>query len=367
MSYAILALPEQDFMPLEVLRKIEELVAAGATVVGPRPGRGTGLKDMRERDDAVKQLADRLWAGEAARTEEGCRHGKGRVFESARWRDVLNRMGIGPDFLVIDESQRDDLDCIHRRTETEDIYFVCNKTLSAKKLECVFRVQAGDVRFWDPVSGIVKPAKSFEAVAGGVQVKLALPPAGSVFVVFRKGSDAATTAADAAAASAADPSPVMAIDGPWTLRFPQGWGAPDSIAMDRLKSWTDSEVPGVRHFSGTAAYETTIAIPETLWPNAGNLWLDLGEVKEVAEVYLNGQSLGVVWTPPYRVNMGAALRPGENRLKVEVANLWANRMIGDKADPSGGVYTRSNMHDYFKAGTPLLPSGLLGPVRIVGE
>jgi hypothetical protein len=161
-------------------------------------------------------------------------------------------------------------------------------------------------------------------------------------------------------------SPALELEGPWRLGFSKRFGAPESTVFDKLTSWTDSPDPAVKFFSGVVTYEKTFDLPASTAEDAPKLTLDLGDVKEVAEVYVNGRSVGVVWAPPYRVDISAAAEPGENELKVEVINLLANRLIGDQAYPAGGRHTKSNIQA-FRADSPLLPSGLLGPVRVFAD
>jgi hypothetical protein len=154
---------------------------------------------------------------------------------------------------------------------------------------------------------------------------------------------------------------------PAAAEFPAGWGIKDGARqIDRLAPWTDSEEVPVKSFAGTATYTTTIELPEAALSDK-TLSIDLGDAKEMAEVFLNGKSLGIVLTPPYRVSLGGAARPGKNELKVQVTKLWANRIIGDITHPEQGTFTRTNMAGAFKAGDTPLPSGLLGPVTILTE
>jgi len=370
MSYVIMALPKQDFMPLNVLQKIEKLVAAGATVVGAKPMRSTGLQSAAENDGAVKRLADKLWGKCDGETVTVNRYGKGRILWGPSWCDVLANKGVGPDFHVVNEAERDNLDYIHRRTADREIYFVRNKTMASKTLDCVFRVEGGQPQYWNPLSGKIERSGDFEAVDGGTKVSLTLPPAGSVFVVFSelRANDRTTTAEGVTYLDQSNVSPALKLERSWRLSFSKRFGTPEPIMFDRLQSWTESPDPGVKYFSGvvTYDYEKTFDLPETTAKDVRRLTLDLGEVKEVAEVYVNGRSVGVVWTPPYRVDISAAARPGENELKVEVINLLANRLIGDRAYPAGGRYTKSNIQA-LRADSPLLPSGLLGPVRVFAE
>jgi len=135
--------------------------------------------------------------------------------------------------------------------------------------------------------------------------------------------------------------------------------------MDPLASLSDSTNAGVKYFSGTATYARSFD-----WQPASDgsdhhaeVWLDLGNVQVMAQVKLNGQDLGIVWKPPFRINIASTLKPGANSLEIRVANLWPNRMIGDAALPEAQRLTWST-YEPFNADTPLLPSGLLGPVSI---
>jgi len=156
----------------------------------------------------------------------------------------------------------------------------------------------------------------------------------------------------------------------WTVQFPPKWGAPEKITLERLMSLSDSTNAGVKYFSGTATYTKTFDWQPGLEPVAvgksrtPEYWLDLGNVQVMAQVKLNGHDLGTLWEPPFRVNLTDKLSPGANTLEIRVANLWLNRMIGDAALPPEQRFTWSS-YEPFKSDTPLPPSGLLGPVRIL--
>jgi len=148
------------------------------------------------------------------------------------------------------------------------------------------------------------------------------------------------------------------VSGPWTVRFTPGWGAPAQVTFDKLISWSDHADPGIRYYSGTARYAGKVNLPP------GREWtLDLGEVREIAEVWLNGKPLGVLWKKPFAVALGAAAHAGENELEIEVVNLWPNRLIGDQQLPPQRRLTKTNITK-FTAQSPLMPSGLLGPVVV---
>jgi hypothetical protein len=128
-----------------------------------------------------------------------------------------------------------------------------------------------------------------------------------------------------------------------------------------LASWTTRSEPGIKFYSGTATYRKTFELPSAA--KGQSLWLDLGTVRELAEVKVNGQSCGVVWAPPFRVEISRALKPGANQLDIEVVNFWPNRIIGDQSLPEAQRFTRTNIRK-LTADTPLITSGLLGPVRL---
>jgi hypothetical protein len=156
---------------------------------------------------------------------------------------------------------------------------------------------------------------------------------------------------------------VATLDGPWDVTFPKDQGAPDGVRLDRLTSWTTHANDGVKYFSGTATYAKDVqAAPAWFRPGA-KLVLDLGTVKEIAEVSVNGQPVGLAWRPPFRVDVTGALKPGANRIEIRITNLWANRMIGDVQPSAERQYTFSTFKPY-KPDSPLLESGLLGPVRL---
>jgi hypothetical protein len=147
------------------------------------------------------------------------------------------------------------------------------------------------------------------------------------------------------------------------VAFEPGRGAPASITVNALASWSDSTDAGVKYFSGIGTYTRTIQAPADWFKKGGHLWIDLGDVKNLASVTVNGKDLGVVWHSPYRVDATDALKPGSNEVTLKVTNAWVNRLIGDQ-QPGATKYTFADVTPY-KANSPLLPSGLLGPVVVV--
>jgi len=361
LSYALLVLPDRDDMPLAVLRKLGELVEAGATVVGRKPVRAPGLAGFPARDDEVRALADRIWGACDGSAVKQRAYGKGRIFWGVPLNDILRDRGLGPDFRALDIPNADQhIDFIHRSTGRDDLYFVSNSAKATEAFDAVFRV-GGDRKpeLWYPDTGRIVPCRSFARIEGGCRLTLELPAYGSVFVVFRQ------TPTPAAYLSPeplkAEDRPTVAIAGPWSVRFPPGWGAPGSVLWNGLISWTESEDPGIRYFSGTASYESEFEFGEPLLREGRGWLLDLGTLREVAEVTLNGRNLGILWKEPFQADVSGSLRPGRNVLEVKVTNLWNNRLMGDLLDPGQKPYARTNMVLKVR---DLVPAGLFGPVTL---
>ena len=154
------------------------------------------------------------------------------------------------------------------------------------------------------------------------------------------------------------------VNGPWKVNFPPDLGAPPSVTLDQLSSWTDNSEPGVKYFSGIGTYTKTIDAQAGWFKHGTHVWPDLGDVKNMADVTVNGKSLGLVWHAPYRVDVTGALRAGTNEVTIKVTNAWVNRMIGDEQPGVTKKITFADVKPY-KASSPLLPSGLIGPVRLV--
>ncbi|HPM80910.1 MAG TPA: glycosyl hydrolase [Candidatus Anammoximicrobium sp.] len=267
---------------------------------------------------------------------------------------VLSKMGILPDF----ESDRK-LRYIHRHTSDADIYFIANGTNEQLSAGCTFRVWGKAPEIWDPVTGAQRPAAAYQQADGRTTVPLEFAPNGSLFVVFRKPTDAAP----ANGRNFPEFKTLQELAGPWTVHFDLKWGGPTSIEFPALISWSAHAEDGVKFYSGTAMYRKTF--PLQAKPQSGMV-LDLGKVQVMAQVRLNGKDLGVVWTPPYRVDISDAAKVGENTLEISVANLWPNRLIGDQSLPPEKRLTSTTWNPFPKD-APLLESGLLGPVTLQVE
>ena len=271
-------------------------------------------------------------------------------------KEVLDELRIVPDFRCSQPDPGDTVVWIHRRTADADIYFVGNQQPWPVDVVAQFRVTGREAELWHPDTGDTEPAE-YNIGSSTTSVPLHLDPRGSVFVIFR------TRAVKRTRVILAFRERLLAtLDGSWRLTFPPDWGAPIHARFDSLFSWTQSTDSGIRYFSGTALYTKKFNLPTSSIGQGKRIVLDLGQVKEIAEVSVNGQSLGIYWKPPFRLDITRAVKQGENRLDVRVTNLWPNRLIGDE-QPGAKRYIFSIIRP-FKKDTRLLESGLMGPVNI---
>jgi hypothetical protein len=367
-TYRYLVLPDTDRMTVPLARKVAELAEAGARIVGRRQPKGSpSLTGYPQCDAEVAKLGAALWQAKGVTT--------GKTLA-----EVLRQDKLAPDF------EGEGLRYLHRRVGEADVYFVSQQKNAARDIACTFRVAGKRPELWDPETGVGRGLPEFAESAGRTTIPLHFDPMQSWFVVFRP---------DARAASAEEhvnyvaPRLLRELAGGWQVSFDPKWGGPDkAVAFEKLTDWRLRPEGGIRYYSGTAKYRKTIELSEPEVA-AGRLWLDLGAVEVMARVRVNGKDCGIAWKPPYRVDITQAARAGRNELEVDVVNQWINRMIGDEQLPEDCHWvdseTLAEWPDWFKSGkarpserytftsckhytkdTPLVPSGLLGPVSLKG-
>jgi len=411
MSYRVLVLPDRPRLSLSVLRKVRQLVSDGATVIGPKPVEATSLQDHPQGDREVSRIADELWGAGTGQGQKAT--GSGRVVWGRTGRQTLRSDGVAPDFERLEPDGPSSLDYIHRRDGETEIYFVSNQSNRWDNADCVFRVTGKAPEIWRPDTGEIHKGVPSREHDGRTVVPLRLEPYGSAFVIFRSpaASRVVSVAKDRSAVFAAGSAPDLAgaveiherggrrqlhsgeagayevtdaqgrvarvtipplaapqaLEGGWTLDAPTTWAlhpATSPMVLDALRSWTEFGPPELKYFSGTLSYSREFELAGDRLGVGRHLWLDLGEVREIAEVELNGRDAGILWKPPFCADVTAAARPGRNRLVVRVTNFWPNRVIGDLSRPEERRVTRTNIRK-FTPDSPLMPSGLLGPVRLV--
>jgi hypothetical protein len=273
---------------------------------------------------------------------------------------LLRTDGVPPDF----ESEGP-LRYTHRRDGQTEIYFVANRSDKTVTATAAFRVSGKAPELWNPLTGESRRAQAWEERDGQTVVPLKFGPNDSLFIVFRKSAKAPS--AKTAGRNWDEFSTVAEVGGPWKVSFQPGRGAPDKLTFDKLVDWSKHDDAGVKFFSGVATYRKTFSYQpgqSSVAKSQSPIFLDLGRVEVMARVKLNGKEVGIVWKPPFRVDITKALQPGENQLEIEVANLWPNRLIGDAGLPSEQRVAWTTWSPFTKD-TPLLESGLLGPVTLL--
>ena len=338
-------------MSLPVLRKIRDLVKVGAIVVGSKPVATPSLSDDLAE---FQSIVNELWASEKGENTVG----KGKVYGGQAIAEVLVALKIAPDFIYTKPQTDTRVLFVHRKLNNTDFYWVNNRNHRVENLDATFRVEGRAAEIWHPETGTIEPA-SYEISNGMTKVKLRLEPDDAVFVVFRKKAEKLSVGSPRP-----DEKKLVAVNGPWDLTFQADRGAPAQISLSELAAWNENADPGVKYFSGTGSYATSIQAPADWFQSGSQLWLDLGSVKNIAEVIINGKSLGIVWKTPFRVNATDALQEGENKIEIRVTNLWVNRLIGDQQPGVKTKITYTTM-PFYRADSPLMPSGLLGPVELV--
>ena len=372
MEYRLLVLPSDLHMiSVPLLRAIHTLVDQGAVLLGRRPEGSPSLGDGPNAKAEVEKLAADLW-GTGDESASGHRCGKGKVYSGKSIEEVLaaeddsadlswktpENVGEDVPYPLPAGDWDEDLIFIHRRDGERDIYFVSTQKHHGFDVKAAFRVTGKTPRLWHPESGETEPV-SYATEQDHTVVPLHFDAQGSVFVVF-EGSEAAPSRT----APETQFAKLASVDGGWKVAFPPNLGAPPQADFPSLISWTQSSDAGVKYFSGSATYSKQVDAPKEWFKPGAKVVLDLGTVKEMAEVEVNGKPVGgILWMPPFRVDVTQTLKPGANQISVKVTNLWPNRMIGDLQPGVTKTYTWTDFRP-FKADSPLLESGLLGPVTV---
>ncbi|GAA4339143.1 hypothetical protein GCM10023149_49650 [Mucilaginibacter gynuensis] len=370
-SYQSLGVPLEasKAMSLPVIEKIRELVYNGATIVGPPPENAGELKDYNETDIKIKKIATEIWGDLDGRTKTERKVGKGRIIWGKTEREVLSQDGVIPDFEFAGQADKsDEFDYIHRSAKDAEIYFVINRTNQKQSRAFTFRVNGKIPEIWDALTGKTFKANDYMQANGATTLPLEFDSFGSLFIVFRKTATANINAVNKKNFPVINHEQKLA--GTWSVSFDPKWGGPAHTELSELKSWTDNTQDGIKYYSGTATYRKTFDL-NSLKINGPKskkrIIIDLGDVKNVAEVKLNGKNLGVVWCAPWQVDITDAVKEKGNILEVEVTNLWANRVVFDLSLPVAKRLTKTHesfRFDMLNTNTPILASGLLGPVWI---
>jgi hypothetical protein len=398
LEYAVLAVLKSEHIRPEVLKVLQKLIKEGAIVVASKPTRVPGLNNTDVANTELQKLTAEIWGEIDGKAVLKNKYGKGAIYTTESILKACEDYKILPDFdFTIDYTDEYDetlfpgngMEFIHRRTAQTDVYFVSNQHYKPKTIKAKFRIANKIPELWDAETGEIITAPEYRKLNDGrMEVTLRMEEAGSVFVVFRK----ALTEENANNYKAANEIAKLTFTKPWKVSF-EGAGAPEAIVMTELMDISKHDATDVKYFSGTISYENKINVDDL--KEGTKMILDLGEVNVAAEVFVNGKSTGLLWKRPFTTDITDALKTGTNNLKVNVANLWINRVIGDQELPEDCEWTTNTgstakgmglakipdwviegkksptgrkafvgwKWDHIK-GKELLPSGLIGPVSI---
>ncbi len=348
MKYRVLVFdPLESGIPAVAILKIHQLVKAGAPVVlgALKPTMAVGLTDRQNSDQTVINTSAELWSNS-------------KLNPGNSISEFLSDKKIQPDF-------EGPFEFHHRQIDGTDIYFV----VGTGKGDCLFRMTGKKAELWNALDGSVTPVNTVATPDGRTKIALDLPNNGSIFVVFSEGATVNTASIPKKTVSS------LTLSGPWTVSFNPELGGPKQVVFETLTPWNENKDLGIRYYSGSAVYSSEFELTAEQAEIAPIL--SLGIVCNIARVRFNGHDLGIVWTDPWTVALTGA-KAGKNQIEIEVTNCWCNRLIGDAALEPAKRITRTNivlekagekMHGYrgYTADSPLLPSGLLGPVEIITQ
>lgn len=346
-------------LSIAAAEKILQLVKEGATVfLAEKPSLIPGLHDSNSKLRWEK-LIDELWGNHK---NNSWNIGKGKLVRLPFEHNNFESIGISQDlyFPNLSRAESGTLAWTHRRSAAEDIYFISNQKQEKRSLEASFRV-AGKKPYWyNPVSDSSSAIANWKIENGRTLLDIVLEPNESGFVLFKEQSPAPRSKVAAVPGF----ETVQTLDENWELRFDSAFKGPkEPQKISKLLSWSQSENEQIKYYSGTAVYTKQFVYKGK---DSAAIFLDLGEIADIAQVSLNGVDCGTVWTFPYRIAVSKALKKGYNTIEIKITNTWANRLIGDQKLPKEQRLSWTNAA-FRLEGEELLKAGLLGPLRLVKE
>jgi hypothetical protein len=353
-SYRLMVLPPLDTMRPAVIEKLEQLVRQGGAIYGPKPIRSPSLQDYSNFDLRVQAAADRMWGTSYPGGRLYRRYEQGHVFNGMDLQTVLDDLGVHKDVDLPDAPVL----WTHRSLAEMDIYFLTNQSDKRVDIQPVFRVIGRRPQLWDAVSGEVRLLDDYRQTQQGVAVPLVLEPGHSQFIVFA--NESASAVHSGYKSNAPRREPWKTVEGPWTVEFDNPViGVRETLTMDSLADWADSDRDTIKYYSGTAVYTTEFVLDQV--PQGKDYFVNLGQVHVMAELTINGKPAGGTWMAPYVLNVTDLIKPGKNVIKAEVVNLWRNFLVKEHSLPQQQRKTWLLVSD-IKEGEALQPSGLIGPV-----
>jgi hypothetical protein len=392
-SYRALVLKNCENISLSTLQRIHDLSSSGIPIIGLMPENLLGYRISKEDVPLFHRLRDEVWS-------------RPSTYAHFNWDEIFKEIDLTPDLQI---DGRSDINYMHRKSGKTDIYFIYNPDSVDQQLECSFRIENKIPELWDPMTGKIMKSGQFAHDDKTTKVWINLEAEESMFVVFRESARGISSVTDIDQLKDGEyflneeneliketrsDNPPQILDGPWEVEFLAEHGYEGFHVIDELIDWTSGELDDIKFYSGTAIYRKNFAFSNKNTEHEDRYILDLGDVKIVAEVRLNQKSIGVSWMPPFLVDITEALKAGENQLEIRLTNQWSNKLIGDERFPpsySGykleGNFPKGKMMDWYVSNEPLppgqrttfctapfytaddelMPSGLLGPVRIVEQ
>jgi hypothetical protein len=343
-----------------------------------------------------------IWGTHFDRTQTWWESSSAMVSYWQRCQALLQWGKIAPksadDFIALNTAGNPAIKFIHRTIGSMDLYFLANTSHNQGWARCTFKRSGMQPELWNPVTGTMRDLEEFENVQEKTSIEIKFDDAQSYFVVFRKPFIKDSDVKEKNFPTTKD---LFVVSGPWEVTFDPKWGGPvKPVTFSLLEDWISSSDPGIKYFSGTAIYRTSFNMrPGQIGDKRSVISLDLGVVKHIARVMLNDHDLGVIWTAPWSVTLPAGLlKKNGNRLEIHISNVWVNRLVGDEQEPAdcewligGSAYKQGyylkefpdwflknqprpsknrycfTTWNYFTRDSPLVSSGLLGPVRLTRE
>lgn len=357
-QYRMMVLPKLETMRPELLSKIKQLVNDGAVILGPAPKRSPSLQNQPAADKQLVTMASELWGNVDAVKVKSRKFGKGMIINGMSMKEAFALIKYIPDCKLPEDLS---IHYGHRTLGDREIYFISNQTTGTKIITPEFRVKGMQPELWEATTGYIRNLPAYDQKENTTTVPLKLEPYESVFVVFRK--TAGKSSAKDIKTNYPQPIQLAELKGPWTVNFnPSQRGPEEPVVFETLADWTTSKDDRIKYYAGTAIYNCKYNLEKL--PAGKNVIIDIGAVTAMAKVTVNGKYAGGVWTAPYKLNISNLVKEGANDIKIEVVNTWMNRLIGDSKLPEEKRLTWCPYNTYTPD-SPLQPSGLFGPVRII--
>ncbi len=421
-QYPFMVLPKGNKILPEVLAKIKQLVAHGAIVVGSKPTQSYSLQNFPTCDESVLQMANEIWGNGTQN-----KFGKGYLFTNIK--DAFAKTAYTSDYVIEKADSAQFVKLVHRTGKNGEVYFVGNVGKKAQSILISFKIKGMQPELWQPENGTMVQAPIWKEENGRTFVQLSLQDYQTIFVVFRKAAskqDHATsitwqsnveakygvtktnapfvstaTSANAIVEYASGTSKnidiktaeTVAVTGDWTVRFQPKLDSGFTTTFSALTDFSLHPESRIKYFSGTAIYKNQLTIPSSAITGTKQLMLDLGSLNDIVSVKVNGKDLGVLWYPPYVIDISIVAKAGINTLEIAVTNNWANRLIGDEQEPTDfelgtdrgerGIAMKAypdwflknqprpstgrktfSIWYYYRANSKLRPAGLTGPVQL---